>query len=350
MLESLTPVLAVVPDDRRPSVTLPFLDACRRRQVPVLLHSGALLSSPYNIQTRRMARPGMVLRGWRSVTARWLPTGARAVGDHTVVFFDLVTALAIGLCGLKVRNPWIMGGSGYVDHLATQGEAERSEILADPGWKPAAVSVIGHPSLDGLDLDAPASDSGAAGLVAEGRPLAIFAVPQQFSDAPNFAVMELRNTVEALTNAGFGVLLSLHPKSRREDFEALLRCGGPVDFADGPLAHILHLADLFIASYSSTISWAGSLGIASAVIDFHEENSPLYKEVAAVPVLRAPSEVAEWGRSMADLHRRKHAGHAMKAAFEDRFKINGNAARDLAALCADLGGFRSKQTASPATS
>ncbi|MDJ0895353.1 MAG: hypothetical protein QNJ92_09455 [Alphaproteobacteria bacterium] len=351
VLDSLAPVLAVVPDDRRPVVTLPFLHACRQRGVPVLLHSGAHLSPPAIIQRRRLSRSDTAARGWRAAIARCLPTSARRVGDHTALFFDQLTALALRLCGLSVRNPWVMGGSGYVDRLTIQDLWEMTEILSDPGWKPAKISVVGTPNLDALTRQTPnpTSESSIPIVAVNDRPLAIFAVPQRFSDAPNFTTAELQCTLDALTEAGFSVLLSLHPKSPRDTVDALVRPCGLVTLAEIPLSGILPRAEVFLASYSTTITWAGALGVASAVIDFHEENSAVYENVPAVPVLRSPKEVGDWARSMAMPDQRHAAAIAMKAAFAERIVITGTAAHDLANLCAELGGFASARPEGSAT-
>lgn len=329
-LSALAPSLVVVPDDRRPGVTLAFLSRCKARGIPSVLHCGAILSSPANVMTRRVERSDMQLSGWRQTLAKRLPAGARAVEGRMVSFFDFPTSLALWCMGLRAKNPWVMGGSGYVDFMTVQTEFEKRDILSDPDWKPDYIAVVGAPALDNLlheDKHAACDDP---------RPLAIFAVPQHFSDAPNYTPEELGETVDALCRASFRVLLSVHPKEKTARYHHLLRGDTDSMISPQPLSQILPQADLFLASYSSTISWAGALGIPAAIIDYHEENAATYSHAKTIEVLRSVASVESWAAGLSEAPARRELGVRIRHEFSGELSVTGHAARDLAKLCIDL--------------
>jgi len=79
--------------------------------------------------------------------------------------------------------------------------------------------------------------------------------------------MELTATLfRALGASGGNVLLSLHPRSRPETYAALARESGCC-LLEERLSGVLAVADIFVASYSSTVRWALLMGIPTIMID-----------------------------------------------------------------------------------
>ena len=79
-----------------------------------------------------------------------------------------------------------------------------------------------------------------------------------------------RRQVEALfgvlAGSGAHILLSLHPKSQRSNYSAMAQDNGLI-LVDQALRDVLPVADIFVASFSSTVQWALLLGTPVAVFD-----------------------------------------------------------------------------------
>ena len=84
------------------------------------------------------------------------------------------------------------------------------------------------------------------------------------------------------------VSLSLHPKASREVYEPLASRHG-LRVAEASLSTILPEADIFVASWSSTLRWSAMLGIASINLDWAGQNYALF---SALPSLRLSHEAA----------------------------------------------------------
>jgi hypothetical protein len=102
-----------------------------------------------------------------------------------------------------------------------------------------------------------------------GRPLVICAVPH----AGEHALvgwdrhMEVSGQLfKALAASGGNVLLSLHPRSKAETYREAAAATGCRILAER-LSAALPAADLFVASYSSTVRWALLMGIPTIMAD-----------------------------------------------------------------------------------
>ena len=338
LIDTLNPSVAVVTCDRRPTISLPFLVEFRKRQIPVLVFGAAIIASPSELLANRRMKPDCFPKsGWRQILARTLPTGFDQPKGRHALFIDIQQALAVRLHGVRPNNLWIMGGSGLASHVAVLGEMERELCLSEPGLPSKQVSVVGLPSLDWLaELDSRRTTEEATALcqqygLEDDRPLAIFAVPQRFSDAPLFSDEDLKAIVGSLVRAGYSTLCSIHPKMPRGSQNFL----GDLEHcavSELPLSNVLALASVFLASYSSTLTWAGLLSIPCAVVDFYEENSPAYRDIEDLAILRNAQAVERWARPLRDVARRKRLGDSLQKGFQRYQAPPGQACRRLADL------------------
>ncbi len=90
------------------------------------------------------------------------------------------------------------------------------------------------------------------------------------------------------------ILISLHPKMSRADYEARVSAAG-LRLADRPLIEILAAADLFIAGgYSTTIRWAMGIGIPSMNLDLWQLDYLTYIDTPDYPTVRSWKEIESW--------------------------------------------------------
>jgi hypothetical protein len=73
-------------------------------------------------------------------------------------------------------------------------------------------------------------------------------------------VTEMRAAAQALSSRGAAVVVSVHPKSRAEDYSFLFDDFG-LQLADLPLERIIPAADIFVCGNSSTIEMATLCGV-----------------------------------------------------------------------------------------
>ena len=86
----------------------------------------------------------------------------------------------------------------------------------------------------------------------------------------------LESVLPFLHGRGTPVILSLHPKSKEEDYRDLAaRFGMPI--TREPLMDVLAGADVFVGgAYSSTIRWAIALGLPTVNLDFWDLKESTY--------------------------------------------------------------------------
>lgn len=222
----------------------------------------------------------------RWVAARF-PQQVIQAGRERLVFYPGGVARALAVHGLLRGNPWIMGGSSRAQ-IAVDGPETRERYL-EYGIEPGRISVIGQPSHDELYESWRQRPVLRTSLqeryrLPAGRKLVICAVPQlgEHSILPwerHWA--EVRYLVAALCRTEQNVLLSLHPKSDFDQYDFLPGEYGCA-LAREPLREILPAADVFVASYSSTVMWALLCEIPTIVVDFYGFNYTGYDGLAGV--------------------------------------------------------------------
>jgi hypothetical protein len=226
-------------------------------------------------------------RGLKRWIARRYPQQAYASPYGRVLFFTPAVTLALARLGMLPPNPWAMGG-GLSDRVAVSGEDDLAASVA-LGVPAAKIVVTGEPSHDEL-YQAWRERPRLRTMICEGyrldagRPLLIFAVPQLAEHA--IVTWErhwedIRFLVHALASSGASVLLSLHPKSDPEAYR-FLETEFDARLLQEPLRAVLPAADVFVATFSSTVRWAVILEVPTVVVDLWEFRYDIYDHFAGV--------------------------------------------------------------------
>ncbi len=190
-------------------------------------------------------------------------------------------------------------GGGRSDRVAVIGELDRRRILAE-GIAEEKVVVTGQPTLDDLHRAATARACLQRQLVTKydlspEKEVICCAVPQLFEHGFLEREAHLRETrwlFEMLSRIPAEALLSLHPKSDRAMYDDVAS-GLNVVILDEPLRHVLPIADVFVAVFSSTVRWATSLGIPTVVMDLLAWGFSKYDELPGVVVAKNKDEVED---------------------------------------------------------
>ncbi len=92
---------------------------------------------------------------------------------------------------------------------------------------------------------------------------------------------EINYLIKSLNELNENILISLHPKMDRKKYEFLedkYNC----TILDERLADVLPIADIFVATFSSTVLWSILCGIKTVVVDFYGLNYTMYDFLTSI--------------------------------------------------------------------
>jgi hypothetical protein len=299
-LEKLRPAVVMVPGDREASPVPAFLKAASDLGIPIV---NAGFGSPYpeGVALSRKGFPRFSLE-WRHfppflnfAAGLLFPRQVYKAPQGRMLFSPAWLTFAHANLGMLADNPWVQGG-GLSDYVL-QHDARRRQGFIDLGVPARKLVDVGDPSLDLLYASYRDRDALRAQLLKNyARParskLVIFSVPNDAEHGVCDMASHLdrmRRYFELLGNSGANVLASLHPKSRREDYQPLAdRCG--IVLMNERLADALPAADLFVCGTSSTVFWARLCGIATINLDYWKVRDADFVGVAGVENVDTPAE------------------------------------------------------------
>ncbi len=269
--------LAMVPGDRELGAFPPLLKACKLMQIPVVI-------STSNIPTRDSLAANRVGEKkfkanfaqcpplWNMLIRLRFPQQVAETVHGRMLFSPGWLVWALARLGMLSKTPWIQGG-GNSDFVLLNSEM-RCETYVSEGVDPGKVVQIGDLSLDTLH----ASLANRGALRQEIRQkkngdlgkVCLFAIPIYAEHnylSWDLHLSTLRACAVKLQASGMAVVLSLHPRSRKENYLFLETDFGFI-FASKPLNEILPAADIFICGNSSTIEWSILLGQPTINLDY----------------------------------------------------------------------------------
>ena len=327
--------LVLVFEDRAPYPEMVFLDRARRHGAKALLVSFAASSVESDVASRR-GRPEHLVdeAPWRSLKARLAakhPQEVRTTSYGRMLFFSAPEALALSWAGLLGGRSWHFGG-GAVERC-TKISRDDVELARREGAPAEKLVLTGQPMMDAMYEARRAAAAGRRALIAKysldpTRPLLICAVPH----AGEHALVDwqrhmdiTRELFAVLGRCGAAVLLSLHPRSARATYADLARESGCSLLAER-LSAALPAADIFVASYSSTVRWALMMGIPTIMADFLGLR---YEQFAGLPgsIVVGDGAALEQAlrRLVEDKDRRERMGLEAAAAAGARGEFDGRA-------------------------
>jgi hypothetical protein len=308
-------VSAVITSQERPPDFLPVVAAAQDLRIPVVLIPTNFLCSPDGgAYTRRedlhllAAAPfgrnqtaeDCVIWVMNRFVRRCMPKQVLQSRFGEMLCEPGHHLLGLWVGGLLTSNTWHQG-TRFVDRIVVGGDEEKA-VCRDAAIPDERISKIGTPIFevlrskvanrarirrelcDTLRLDAD-------------KKIVILAVPSMWEHnmVTHDEQFELLEQVLGVLRSYDGpVLLSLHPRSRARDYEALSeRYRMPILTA--PLMDVLPAADVFVANaYSSTIRWAIALGLPTVNLDFWDLNESTYDDYPEYPVVRTIAEFERW--------------------------------------------------------
>lgn len=96
---------------------------------------------------------------------------------------------------------------------------------------------------------------------------------------------EIEFLITTLSSLQQNLLVSLHPKTDIKQYE-FLELKYNCKILDERLSDVLPVADVFIATFSSTVVWAVLCGIKTIVVDFYNFNYRMYDFLTSIKIVR----------------------------------------------------------------
>ena len=327
--------MVIVFEDRAPYPEMVFLDQARRRGARAMLVSFAASSVESDVASRRNRPEHLVDEApWRWLKRRLAarhPQEVRPTSYGRMLFFSAPETLALSCAGLLGGRSWHFGG-GAVERC-TKISLDDVELARREGAAAEKLVLTGQPMMDGMYEARRAAADRRSALIGKysldgTRPLLLCAVPH----AGEHALVDWQRHMEitrellaVLGRCGAAVLLSLHPRSARATYEGLARDNG-CRILEERLSAALPAADIFVASYSSTVRWALMMGIPTIMADFlglrYEQFAGLR---GSIVVQEAAALERELRHLVGDKDRRERMGSEAAAAAAARGEFDGKA-------------------------
>lgn len=299
IFDIVKPDCVVVSGDRHfvMGVEPTILKICRENNIPSIIPPIAYTANPQSLTVTRNSvqfyadkYPWIKRRYPKQVIfdPRW---------QKNIQFYppDLTEALARN--DMLPENPWVIGGGNSTFVLA-DGE-ETKERYIKLGCRPEKILVTGHPSHDNLYSLYKNRHKLRDSLNQEyafdpGKKLIILALPQ----LAEHGIMDWKSHWDEIRflcdtfsqQQQVSYLISLHPKMKYDQYK-FIENEYNIPISKRPLVEILPAADIFAATFSSTVQWAVLCHIPSIVFDFYGFNYNVYNFLNGVRVINKKKEL-----------------------------------------------------------
>jgi len=295
------PVLLILMGDRHIGLETALVRLVNERGIPSLIVPVAL-SAPEVAAQYRLRQPHSQAYTLRSplhkLAAKLFPRWVYEYRGRALLFYPLWEALSAWVLGLMPPNPWALGG-GHATRMAVESPRLK-QMFAAQGVSESKMVVTGKPSMDGIvDLLAQSSEQRAARCAQLGIDPAkriILYSPPQLGEHKLLSWDEHWEQIDFLlrTLTSFEdcqVVLSLHPKSRLEDYQPRAQRYGAIVAQDASVYELIPLCEVFVATYSSTVVAAIGAYKPAVVVDFTDLGFPFYNDCAGVEIVRQQDEL-----------------------------------------------------------
>jgi hypothetical protein len=296
LLRRIRPVSVYVFDDRGDVLDLALLRECGRAGIRTILAPHALARREGRVFVRRRSTEYRVGPIWRAIIGRIGPGLLLESEGVLLSYYPPWDALGLRATGLLHPDPWTLG-KGEAQTVAVLGEDDRDALIKE-GVSPSRVVVTGQPSHDSLYRRAAAREALRVSLLRHvGDKLIVCAVPHQAEERLVDERQHRSQTVSLFESLGrvargraVSVILSLHPRSKRVDYAALAESFG-LEIFERRLSEVLPAADIFVATWSSTVRWSVLMHIPSIVVDIPPRNYKVYDHLPSVSKVQTYEEL-----------------------------------------------------------
>ena len=221
-------------------------------------------------------------------------------------FYTLSVILALDKFGTLSKNPWEMG-CGLADLVCVDNENTYQRYLSNhvPKKKLKLIGDVVYSNLYNIYLK---KEKIRNSIIKKynlffNKKIILISLPQlaehNFFDWGKHWI-EINFLVKSLANLNENLLISLHPKMDFDKY-SFLEKKHKCKIVKENLSDFLPIADLFIATYSSTIVWAVLCGINSIIVDFYGLNLHMYDYLETPRIIKRKGELLSVAQELLSL-------------------------------------------------
>ncbi len=224
------------------------------------------------------------------------PGAFRQYGKYYLSFLTAGQLAALSWLGEAYSAPWSFGG-GWTQFVLAFSDQDRERFVAE-GIKETKVLVTGQATLDPLYEARSRRPQERERLRRElnlkaDQPLVIVAMPQHGEHGMAKWTDHLEaceSLLRTLSGVEAEILVSLHPRANPDNYKNMMKRHG-AHIIPVPLRQVIHAADVFVASHSSTVRWAILLRIPTLILDDHGIGETVFAGVEGLRYVRDRSEL-----------------------------------------------------------
>jgi len=214
------------------------------------------------------------------------------------LFYPHITGNALQQFGVLTSNPYVMG-CGESDILCLNNKSNVEKYIRN-GVENDKIHLIGDISFDRLynnfvQREATKKEILNKYSLNKSKEIIIIALPQLAEHrllSWDDHWKEINFLMEELSTTKKNILISLHPKMDKLKYD-FLEFQYNCKILNERLAEVLPIADIFVATFSSTVVWAVLCGIKTIVVDFYDFNYTMYDFLRSIIIVNKKDEFRE---------------------------------------------------------
>jgi hypothetical protein len=317
--QCVVPDVVVVPNDRSEILILLLIKKFKLRNIKTVIVPTSFLSGPERLIACRNNRieytTNLHLFFFKNFKKLYFEI------DNKKICFYPLHQMIVFRSDVLSPNPWAIG-SGNIDEIFVDGNHTKN-TLNSLGVKSKKIIITGHHSHDRIFNNIVNKKKKYEEFVEKNRTsknkkILVIALPHfgehgLLSWDDHFKLIDLVcNTVSQLKD--IFVLVSLHPKMNKTTY-SFINEKFNLKICDKPLVEIIHLADYFISTYSSTVYWALLCKIKCGIINFNILN---YSDIDWIGFLKVFNSKSNFNSEILDFIQ------------NSKFDVNVNVLTDIA--------------------
>lgn len=268
----------ILPDDRVVGYNVAWLNAAKNLGIFTCVVPFSISHPEGGSFMRRDRFEHHLNKGWcksrKKRFARKYPQHVYSSQYGDMLFYKPQVAKALEKQDMLPTIPWISGG-GKSDKIFALSK-EDHDLLLSLGVVDKEIEVVGQCALDYLweaknNKESLLKQMQEKYSLTADKPIIVFAIPHLAEHKIcSWEVHEakLRPILAMLAEqTEMTVLLSAHPRGKRSFYEDLGK-EYALALIDEQLSKVLPVGTIFLATHSSTVRWAGLLGIPSIILDY----------------------------------------------------------------------------------
>ena len=296
IFNKFSPSVILANSDRSSGIEPIFLKIARKKKVRIIIPFYVNYTNLNGCVKTRLSRPLCTLSKNSPIITKYFTKKYRypqvIENDRKkILFFEPSKLFFHNKFGTLSDNPWYMGnGLSDILCISSRMACEEYKVQGVPETK---MKIIGDVIYDQLRINYLRKDKIREEIIHKydlhkDHRIVIVALPQLaqhgfLSEKEHWN--ETNYLIQKVTETECNVLLSLHPRMNLVNYSFLEKQYNCRILGER-LYTVLPIADLFIATYSSTVTWAVLCGINTIVVDFYNLNLSYYDSLNTVKIVK----------------------------------------------------------------